>query len=53
MMGACGDIGIKKVCPLASKIYESKIIPQLMKESIFIIIPKQEITSSIATTDQV
>ena len=41
MLQACGEIGIKKVCILANKIYESGIIPQKMKESIFITIPKK------------
>ena len=38
---ACGDIGISKLAKVMNKIYESGCIPQQMKESIFIPIPKK------------
>ena len=37
-----GDIGISKLVIIMNKIYESGYIPQQMKESIFITIPKKE-----------
>ena len=51
MLQACGKISIKKVCLLTNNVYESGIIPQKMKEFIFITIPKKEIYFSAATTD--
>ena len=41
MIEACGDIGISKLVTIMNKIYESGYIPQQMKESIFIKIPKK------------
>jgi len=41
MIEACGDIGISKLVTIMNKIYESGYIPQQMKESIFITIPKK------------
>ena len=41
MIEACGDIGISKLVTIMNKIYESGYIPQQMKESIFIRIPKK------------
>ena len=37
-----GDIAITKILELASKIYESGEIPEVMKEAEFIVIPKRE-----------
>ena len=41
MIEACGDLGISKLVTIMNKIYESGYIPQQMKESIFITIPKK------------
>ena len=41
MIEACGEIGIEKVCQLANRIYDKGVIPQRMKESIFITIPEK------------
>ena len=41
MIEACGDIGISTLVTIMNKIYESGYIPQQMKESIFITIPKK------------
>ena len=41
MIEACGGIGSSKMVKILNKIYESGYIPQQMKESIFIPIPKK------------
>ena len=41
MVEAAGEFGIKKLTELANKIYDSGIIPEKMKENLFIAIPKK------------
>ena len=42
MVEAAGDIAITKILKLANRIYECGEIPEMMKESEFIVIPKKE-----------
>ena len=42
MIEAAGDVAISKILGLANRIYESGEMPQSMKESEFIVIPKRE-----------
>ena len=41
MLVACGELGIKKICNLANKIYDSGTILMQMRQSVFIAIPKK------------
>ena len=41
MITACDEVGIDKLLSIANKIYNSGIIPEQMKQSIFVTIPKK------------
>jgi len=41
MIEACEDLGTEKILDLANSIYNSGVIPNQMKESVFITIPKK------------
>jgi len=42
MIEAAGSFGMEKVTQLANKIYNTGYIPERMRESMFIAIPKKE-----------
>ena len=41
MIEATGEFGIRKISDLATRIYESGYIPNAMRESVFVAIPKE------------
>ena len=51
MLVACGELGIKKICKLANKIYDSGTIPMQMRQSVFFAIPKKETCRTATTID--
>ena len=51
MIEACGDIGIEKVCQLATEVYDKGIIPQRMKKSILSPSLRKEISFNAVITD--
>ena len=42
MVEAAGELGVDKITKLANRIYRMRQVPETMKESEFIVIPKKE-----------
>ena len=43
MIEAAEELGIRKITDLANRIYESGYIPNAMRESVFVAIPKNQV----------
>ena len=43
MIEATEEFGIRKIADLANRIYESGYIPNAMRESVFVAIPKHQV----------